>query len=200
MSRYTWILDNGHGGVINGVPQTAGHRSPVWADGTVVYEGEFTRAVVNYLAELLQQRGIQYVKLTPQCQDIGLYERMMRIKAWERESNAFLLTLHANGNETGVNVLSMSANSKAADVFRSSLAEEFDGSQVIHLNIVDDDKESRADIVKMLQKAKGAALALQLFNMNNEFDCKELLMNRYGRQAIALSLLSAILWIEEHGF
>ena len=28
MSRYTWLLDAGHGGIIDGVYQTAGKRSP----------------------------------------------------------------------------------------------------------------------------------------------------------------------------
>ena len=28
-SKYVWILDNGHGGIIDGVYQTAGKRSPI---------------------------------------------------------------------------------------------------------------------------------------------------------------------------
>ena len=40
-SNYLWILDNGHGGMIDGVYQTPGKRSPVWPDGTQLFEGEF---------------------------------------------------------------------------------------------------------------------------------------------------------------
>ena len=46
-SKYIWILDNGHGGIINGVYQTAGKRSPIWADGTQLFEGEFNRAIMG---------------------------------------------------------------------------------------------------------------------------------------------------------
>ena len=37
------LLDNGHGGIINGEYQTPGKRSPVWADGSQLFEGEFNR-------------------------------------------------------------------------------------------------------------------------------------------------------------
>ena len=36
-SNYLWILDNGHGGIIEGEYQTAGKRSPVWDDGSQLY-------------------------------------------------------------------------------------------------------------------------------------------------------------------
>ena len=39
MSQYTWLLDPGHGGIIDGVYQTAGKRSPKFPDGSVLYEG-----------------------------------------------------------------------------------------------------------------------------------------------------------------
>ena len=48
-SKYLWILDNGHGGMIDGVYQTPGKRSPVWPDGTQLFEGEFNRAIVDRL-------------------------------------------------------------------------------------------------------------------------------------------------------
>jgi hypothetical protein len=48
-SNYLWILDNGHGGMIDGVYQTPGKRSPVWPDGTQLFEGEFNRAIVKRL-------------------------------------------------------------------------------------------------------------------------------------------------------
>ena len=52
-SKYTWILDNGHGGVIDGVYQTKGKRSPKFENGDVLYEGVFNRRVVKKLSELL---------------------------------------------------------------------------------------------------------------------------------------------------
>ena len=49
---YVWILDNGHGGIIDGEYQTPGKRSPKWEDGTQLFEGEFNRAVVKRIIKL----------------------------------------------------------------------------------------------------------------------------------------------------
>jgi len=52
MCNYTWLLDPGHGGIINGVYQTAGKRSPKFPDGSVLYEGVFNREVVRMVLNL----------------------------------------------------------------------------------------------------------------------------------------------------
>jgi len=52
MSRYTWLLDPGHGGFIDGVYQTAGKRSPMFPDGSQVFEGEFNRDIVRRIIDL----------------------------------------------------------------------------------------------------------------------------------------------------
>ncbi|MBK8079429.1 MAG: hypothetical protein IPK25_03525 [Saprospiraceae bacterium] len=51
----TVILDNGHGGVINGIYQTSGKRSPNWNQG-ILYEGMFNRWVVNRVIEALDRK------------------------------------------------------------------------------------------------------------------------------------------------
>lgn len=43
-----FILDNGHGGIIDGEYQTKGKRSRVWADGRQLFEGEFNRDILTY--------------------------------------------------------------------------------------------------------------------------------------------------------
>ncbi|MEF1204613.1 hypothetical protein [Photobacterium damselae] len=47
MKQPLFILDAGHGGIINGQYQTEGKRSPIWDDGSQLFEGEFNRAVVK---------------------------------------------------------------------------------------------------------------------------------------------------------
>ena len=39
MSKYLYIFDPGHGGLVDGKYQTAGKRSPKFADGKVLFEG-----------------------------------------------------------------------------------------------------------------------------------------------------------------
>jgi N-acetylmuramoyl-L-alanine amidase len=41
----TVILDAGHGGIIDGVYQTHGKRSPIWEDGSQYFEGVGNRQI-----------------------------------------------------------------------------------------------------------------------------------------------------------
>ena len=56
------ILDAGHGGLINGVYQTSGKRSPVWSDGTQYFEGVGNREIYEKLR----------AKLTANCIEVGI--------------------------------------------------------------------------------------------------------------------------------
>ena len=63
------LLDNGHGGIINNEYQTPGKRSPKWADGSQLFEGEFNRAIVNGIIEELTRLKIPYVNIAPEYRD-----------------------------------------------------------------------------------------------------------------------------------
>ena len=80
-SKYIWLFDNGHGGIIDGVYQTAGKRSPYWPDGEILYEGEFNRGIVNRLMKLCTDAGIECVNLVD-THKICLYrkEHLRQIK------------------------------------------------------------------------------------------------------------------------
>ena len=71
-SKYLWLLDPGHGGMIDGEYQTAGKRSPRFADGEVLYEGEFNRAIVKRVHNACKAGGIDSVILVPEEEDISL--------------------------------------------------------------------------------------------------------------------------------
>ena len=66
MSRYTWLLDPGHGGIIDGVYQTAGKRSPIFPDGSVLYGRESQR-----LIRFTEKKEIVYTSLfTPMALEV----------------------------------------------------------------------------------------------------------------------------------
>jgi len=94
--RRTVVLDNGHGGLINGVYQTAGKRSPNWHYG-VLYEGVFNRWVVRRIIEKLDRKNIHYYYLTPEQKDISLPTRVSRAnKIYYQNTHTWLLSIHAN--------------------------------------------------------------------------------------------------------
>ena len=109
MSRYTWLLDAGHGGFINGEYQTAGKRSPTFPDGTVLYEGEFNREVVKHIMRLGRSKnllrtlgspdghGLTMVDLVSSQEDIPLRERVRRANEMHAEKgNCIYVSVHAN--------------------------------------------------------------------------------------------------------
>ena len=98
-SKYLWILDNGHGGMISGVYQTPGKRSPVWPDGEVLYEGEFNRAIVDRLVKMCEANNIDYINLVATPKDISLKERVDTANrlAKSSEKPCIYVSIHANG-------------------------------------------------------------------------------------------------------
>lgn len=56
------IISNGHGGMIAGRYKTEGKRFPVWPDGSVLYEGEFNRAIKSRVIEMLNFEQIPFYK------------------------------------------------------------------------------------------------------------------------------------------
>jgi N-acetylmuramoyl-L-alanine amidase len=94
-SNYTWCLDNGHGGMIAGVYQTKGKRSPEVPPG--VYEGEFNRDIVKRVMGLCQRAGIDAVDIVPEQSCVTLAERVRRANAVHRKKNNVLfISVHAN--------------------------------------------------------------------------------------------------------
>ena len=97
-SNYLWIFDNGHGGMIDGVYQTPGKRSPVWPDGTQLFEGEFNRAIVDRLVVLCKANGIDYVNLVNTPEDVPLSERTSKANSIAKASEkpCIYVSIHAD--------------------------------------------------------------------------------------------------------
>ena len=62
------ILDNGHG------KETPGKRSPIWRDGSQLFEYEFNRDIVKRISVMLDADNIKYHVLVPELEDITLQE------------------------------------------------------------------------------------------------------------------------------
>ena len=115
MSRYTWLLDPGHGGLIDGVYQTAGKRSPRLPDGRILYEGVFNRQVVNHLCgyansskmvKLRENRWhdqpLDIINLVDTEKDVSLYKRVQAANRIHRKKkNCIYVSVHANAFGNG---------------------------------------------------------------------------------------------------
>ena len=93
-SRYTWILDPGHGGLgPGGEYLTPGKRSPQVPPG--IYEGDFNRRVCQEIVALCQDFDVTVTNPGPV--NCGLRERAEYINQLQKvRKNCVLLSIHAN--------------------------------------------------------------------------------------------------------
>lgn len=193
-----WLLDNGHGGIIDGVYQTQGKRSPVWPDGRQLFEGEFNRAVVKYIKKYLDILEIDNIIIVPELKDISLSERVRRINEYCKQYVCKLLSIHANaGGGNGWEVftsLGETRSDKMATVFMDKMKVFYPNKKFrIDLTDGDIDKESNFTIIT---KTNCPAILTENFFMDNKEDC-DILFDDYERKKIAMAHVMAIQKIEK---
>ena len=190
------IISNGHGGMIAGEYQTAGKRSPIWSDGTVLYEGEFNRAIKSRVIELLNLAQIPYIDLVEEAEDIPRHTRVMWANDWHNKKylNTFLIDVHANAA-----AVFLKGRAKGSEVFISRKASK--NSHVLanfcqglyHAHFP---SESWRGIKKrnfdMVHLTRMPAVLLECFFMDNERECKTYLMSKDGRSRIAQWIFDVI--------
>ena len=194
-SHYLWIFDNGHGGIIDGVYQTAGKRSRVWEDGTILYEGEFNRSIVNRLVKLCRAKNIECVNLVDTQQEVSLRKRTDAANDIYREQlqkdgkPCIYISVHANGfnqeSAHGWGVYTSIGETKsdkiASVLFKKAMAEFPDHKMRSDRTDKDSDKEANFWV---LRKTVMPAILSENFFMTNREECK-LLLSEEGRDRIA---------------
>ena len=202
-SKYLWLFDNGHGGIIDGVYQTAGKRSPIWADGTQLFEGEFNRAIVKRLVKMCNEAGIDCINLVDTEEDVSLSSRTSKANEIYRESEkpCIYVSVHANGfsdeSANGWEVYTSTGQTKSdsiADVLYEKAKAEFPEHRM-RKDTRDNDNDKEANFWVLAQTAMSAILSENFF-MTNEAECK-LLMSEEGRDRIAKIHFEMIKELEE---
>lgn len=185
------LLDNGHG------KETAGKRSPVWGDGSQLFEWEFNRDIVRRIAEKLETDGIPYRVLVPEETDVSLVERVKRANEIAKENNGkvYVLSVHANaGGGTGWEVYTSQGQTPSdaiATVFFEEAGREFvpDGWRM-RSDYSDGDPDKEAQFY-ILTKTTCPAVLTENFFMDTEKDCR-FIMSENGRERIANMHVAAI--------
>ena len=166
------ILDNGHGGLIGGIYQTNGKRSPDWENG-VLYEGVFNRWIVNKVCKRLDMLNIPYYKLVPENEDISLAERVRRVNSIAKKNpNVWLLSQHATaGGGTGFEAFTTKGKT-LSDILAEKLIEEIEktfSNLKMRYDLSDGDKDKEADFYIIKNVVCPAVLVESLF-MDNKDD------------------------------
>lgn len=91
------IIDEGHG------RDTPGKRSPLWSDGTQLYEWEFNRFIGKQFMNHLRLGNISFVRLVSEDTDISLTERKRRVddyyNRYKNNYYVYCVSIHGNAAE-----------------------------------------------------------------------------------------------------
>ena len=197
----TILLDNGHGGLVNGQYQTNVKRSPIWNDGSQLYEGKFNRAIVGGIVQELTRLHISYVNIAPEYRDVRLETRVKRANEYSGITS-FYLSIHANaGGGHGAEIFTSPGDTKSdqiATIFGNEYKRIFPQRKLrTDFSDGDLDKERRFYV---LTKTKMPAILTENFFMDNEEECRNILMNRAVRDKIIQYHMNAILRVREKFF
>lgn len=190
-SKNLYIFDNGHGGILDGVYQTAGKRSPIWSDGNQLFEGEFNRSIVDRLMMLCEDAKIDCVNLVDTEQDISLSDRTNKANEIYRNTDkpCIYISIHANGFSdeaaNGWEVYTSYGETKSdeiATILYNKAEAEFPTHRM-RKDTSDGDVDKEANFYVLKNTAMSAILSENFF-MTNEAECR-LLMSEDGRDRIA---------------
>lgn len=183
---YVIILDAGHGGVINGVYQTAGKRSPVWEDGSVYYEGVGNREIVRKLTERLEADGLEVFNSNPTDYDIPLGTRVNNINAEVRanKNKKYIgVSVHSNGfskeSAHGWSVYTYNKASldshKLANLSAEAMMKEFPDRRL---------RGKKSANFYILKNTICPFILTENFFHTNRYECQNILMTEEGQNKI----------------
>jgi len=184
-SKYLWIFDNGHGGVIDGVYQTQGKRSPVWPNGEVLYEGEFNRGIVDRLMVLCEANNIDAVNLVATRKDVSLSERVQTANKLAKSSDkpCIYVSIHANGfdqeSANGWSVYTSNGTTKSDEIAKILLDKataEFPNEYM---------RGTKESNFYVLKNTSMPAILSENFFMTNSDNCHKYLLSEDGRDRVA---------------
>lgn len=197
MSKYTYILDPGHGGVNpSGVYVTPGKRSPQWVDGSIYYEGAGNRQIAELVAAKLSHLGIQYAftVLPKNWMDISLSDRCRIANNIHRETPAILISIHSNAADSesanGYEVFTSPGKTKSDEYAKIWLEEMQKAFPNLNNRGV---KEERFTV---LTNSNCPAILIESMFHTNEVECR-ILMSDEGKCRIADVIVSTIRRIEQ---
>ncbi len=205
-SKFLWLLDNGHGGIIDGVYQTKGKRSPGFEDGTVLFEGEFNRSVVKRIAALCEENGVDFINLVDTEKDIPLSQRTREANEVHAiEGRCVYVSVHANAFQPGKDLEFNSANGIDSFYFEKDGRVSSSGKKLAeifqkHLKAKTGrrDRGIKGRNFHVLRKTNMPAVLTENGFMTNREEARLLLSNEYRNQ-VAEAHFGAILEIEDRG-
>jgi N-acetylmuramoyl-L-alanine amidase len=202
MSKYTWCLEYGHGGMINNVYQTSGKRSPEWELGTY-YEGVGNRDIVNIIYATLKHHSVHAIVPYHTELDIPLRARVNIINELYRHyKNLITVSVHSNAFHKidqgsgfmGITSVGQTFSDNVAEHYYREMKKIFPDDH-FYEDVSDGDIDWEINLALTKSTDSPAILTENLF-MTNRKDYKRL-MDPKVRQKIALGHVNMIFSMEK---
>ncbi len=178
------LIDNGHG------YNTAGKRSPIWADGTQLLEWQFNRKVARELSAQLFDRNIPNCLVVPEDYDIPLNHRIERINMLcKKYDDCRLISIHANaGGGTGWEIFTSKGETQS-DAWATQFIHHADRLLPfpVRKDYTDGDPDKEASFYLLKHSHCPAVLTENLF-MDREEDCRYLMSEEGVRKVVEVHL------------
>ena len=204
MSKYLYIFDPGHGGLVDGKYQTAGKRSHKFSDGRVLFEGVNNRDNVIRIMKAFKENGLDCVDIVNSEYDVSLVERVKKANKLSKERKCIYISIHSDANGDGVkwdqasgmSVFTSEGQTKS-DIFASividSLQENFLSTIKWRTNKTDGDEDQEENFY-VLKNTDCPAILCELGFHTNEAETKRMMTLDYKNKIVDAMVASAIKW------
>jgi N-acetylmuramoyl-L-alanine amidase len=202
MSKYLYIFDPGHGGLVDGKYQTAGKRSPKFSDGRVLFEGVNNRDNVQRIMKAFRENGLECVDVVSSEYDVSLVERVKKANKLSKERKCVYISIHSDANGDGVkwdqasgmSVYTSKGQTKS-DIFASividSLQESFLSTIKWRTDKTDGDEDKEENFY-VLKNTDCPAILCELGFHTNEAETKRMMTLDYKNKIVDAMVASAI--------
>lgn len=200
MSKYTYLIDAGHGGLSNGKYVTAPAKMHKFPDGLTIYEGVINRKIAQKVCDALEDKVINYKKVYDEVKDTELDHRVMIADLTHgRSKNCIYISIHSNaGGGTGNEIFTspgQTKSDKVANYFCEVYEKRFPNVK-LRKDYADGDADKEADF-KVLRKTDCPAILIENLFFDNRQEA-EYLLSEKGQNEIASAIVEAIELIERY--
>lgn len=203
-SKYLYIFDPGHGGLINGKYQTAGKRSPKFPDGRVLFEGVNNRDNVERLMAKFKANGLDCIDIVDSDSDVSLGERVRKANALAKDRKCVYISIHSDAAGDGVNwhpasgiSVYTSPGQTKSDIFASLVIDELQSKFLQSIkwrtDNTDGDEDKEAHFY-VLKETRCPAILCELGFHTNEAETKKMMTVDYKNKIVDALLSAALKW------
>jgi N-acetylmuramoyl-L-alanine amidase len=192
MSQITFLLDNGHGGLVDGKYTTAPNfdknNKSTWKkswyhpeEDLVFFEGVFNRQVINLVKTLMDTHCLKYIDVVNSDFDISLGDRVRKANAvYEGDKSCVYFSMHGNasgsGKANGIEIFTSKGQTKSdalATIVFNAVVEMFPDEKYRKDTWSDGDVDKEANYY-VLKQTNMPAMLLEMFFFDNLEDCKKM--------------------------